>query len=132
MTLDHFDIKSSSTDTVLRLLGRNGDYFTVAIQGTAVSAARVVWGYTDCDLLVQLFQSMARDWRGWTDARKWDSIAGEFALSCTCDRAGHVRLGVTLHVADAAERWRVEYTLTVEAGQLQALAAGIAAFFKYE
>lgn len=76
-----------------------------------------------------LFAHMAAQWKGWQGDMVWASAGGEMSLSCRCDRAGHVFLGVVLRSGPTDNDWSVQTTVEVEAGQLDELASAAAAFF---
>jgi hypothetical protein len=76
-----------------------------------------------------LFAQMAAHWKGWQGDFTWESPAGELALHCARDRAGHVAIRVTLRSGPGEDDWLVRATILTEAGQLETLARRAAAFF---
>jgi hypothetical protein len=124
-------IKSVNSDYSLTFSLVENDYFTVDVQGADRSAQTRVWGYTDCQFLVGLFESIAKDWRGWDGVRDWSSIEGEFQLFASSDRLGHVTLRTVLTNTNCgpSEPWTLEASLVMEAGQLEAVSRDIADFF---
>jgi hypothetical protein len=123
------EIRSCHGRRSLRFHSRCGDYFHASIEGDGPSASVRVWGYTDCHLLVDLFDSIARDWRGWQGLRSWSSIEGEFRIDASTDKAGHVTLSVVLAPCDGLDDWRLSVPIFTEAGQLEKIAREVACFF---
>ena len=123
------EIRSSSGGRSLRFHSRSGDYFVASIEGDGPQASVIVWGYTDCSLLVDLFTSIARDWQGWQGERTWASIEGEFRITATTTRLGRVTLMVQLAHTDGEDDWRLTIPVFTEAGQLEGIARRAAAFF---
>ena len=127
---DHsVEIRSSRGTRSLRFHSRNGDYFIASIDGDGPQAAVRVWGYTDCELLVDLFESIARDWRGWQGERTWSSIEGEFHIAVSTTSTGRVTIAVQLAHNDGEDGWRLTIPVFAEAGQLESIARHVAAFF---
>ena len=58
-------IKSTDTGAKLIFTGKDSDYFTVCYESSRLSLSKRVWGFTDCELLVQLFEFIADNWKGW-------------------------------------------------------------------
>jgi hypothetical protein len=131
--MDHsFSIKSARSDSELVFAGFDGDYFNVELRGTEVSASLRVWGYTDCQLLVELLNHLARQLRGWTSAAEWRSIESDLAIEFRCDSLGHVLVGIELTHCRGVEDWQVRTQIETELGQLPKLAADASAFFQCE
>jgi Family of unknown function (DUF6228) len=67
-----------------------------------------------------LFESLAKDWRGWEGRRGWGSIEGEFKLYAAHDGLGTVELMVTLAQRDpaAGTTWNASASLLLDAGGL--------------
>jgi hypothetical protein len=96
-------------------------YVHVLLHGPVEAGARV---YDDhFETLADYFRELAADWR---QARQWESLEGHLSLQATADRAGHIELRVKLRDDGAGDDWRVEAVLVLEAGQLQAIADGVA------
>ena len=123
------EIRSSSGRRSLRFHSRSGDYFVASIEGDGPQAFVRVWGYTDCSLLVDLFASIAHDWRGWQGERTWASIEGEFRITATTTSTGRVTLMVALTHTDGEDDWRLTVPVFAEAGQLEGIARQVASFF---
>ena len=93
----------------------------VSLVGTAMTA-RVEAYEHNYHHLVSFFDDLAKNWRGWTGEKTWESVEHHIALRATADRQGHVYLRAALRDVDDPSDWRAEATLLVEAGQLDALA----------
>jgi uncharacterized protein DUF6228 len=125
-----FSIKSSCSDREFRFLSIEGEYFTVEFTSKAVAAKRRVWAYTDGNLLVKMFESMASAINGWQGQVEWSSIEGERTLTCLCDKLGHVHVDVDLKDdANGGERWSVSSRIQSELGQLPRIASDARRFF---
>jgi Family of unknown function (DUF6228) len=103
----YVEIRSSRGKRSLRFHSRSGDYFIASIDGDNAQASVRVWGYTDCNLLVDLFESIALDWRGWEGERTWSSIEGEFSIAATTNSRGAVTLRVILSHNDGEDDWNL-------------------------
>jgi hypothetical protein len=65
-------IKSTDSAATLVLSDKLGDYFTASYQSPDLCASATIWGdYTECKALVNLFESIAKDWQGWEGERAW-------------------------------------------------------------
>lgn len=113
------------------LNNRDGDYFDAQLTGDAVSAKKGIWGYTDTNDLVRLFESMAQDWRGWNGERHWASIEGDFDITATSDNLGHIRLDVVILNNNPEDDWQVNAPIYLDAGGLDRLATEIHRFFNH-
>jgi hypothetical protein len=69
-------------------------------------------GFAD---LIDFFDGMARDWRGWRGVRTFSSLEGDLDLAATHD--GHVRLRVVLRQSTVQDGWTAEARLRVEPGE---------------
>lgn len=99
------------------------DYFLVEAGDSQASARLRVYVYEPANL-ASFFAGMAREWRGWSGEKTWESIEGELGLRAVADGKGHVTLSVRLQ----AQPWRFEGRALLEAGRLERLAAEIAEF----
>ena len=125
------EIKSAESDTNLRFSDIQGDYFLASLAGHNFSATVRVWAYTDPHGLDNLFQTMATSWRGWDGEKKWSSIEGEFAISCTHDKLGHIMFDIEMKQDfGTPETWHLKVHIVVEAGQLEAIAKEAKKFFR--
>ena len=129
MLNDEVRIKSADTAATLAFSAKDGDYFIASYESPALRASIRVYGYTDCEALVELFESMSRDWKGWEGERNWVSLEGEFGFSCTSDGKGHVALKLGFAQMYDPEPWRAQSTLNLEAGLLDSVATSVRKFF---
>ena len=73
------------------------------------------------------FRSMALDWTGWANEKRWEDLESRVSLSATSDSTGHIRITVTLTGDDYDTHLRAN--LMFEAGQLEGMADDVANFF---
>jgi Family of unknown function (DUF6228) len=78
--------------------------------------------------VADFFADLARDWRGWSNARLWEPFERGLRLSATHDGLGHVALRVTLQQDVFPDGWCIEATVKLDAGSLDALARKAASF----
>lgn len=121
-----FEVISRDDRATLRLLEHDRDYFVAELRGLNLSARARVGTYMSTGL-AELFAEMAASWRGWTGKKSWASLEGELHLSAEADRTGHITVTAELREG-MPPVWTVVLLLTVEAGQLDALARAARAF----
>jgi len=80
--------------------------------------------------LADVFDEMAREWRGWSGCKHWESLEGELKLSFTADGKGHVTVAIQLSQSLYPDSWRVQATSLIEAGQLDELANSMRQFLE--
>jgi hypothetical protein len=104
--------------------------FTVEVRlsGGSVEAADSVYDHLP-HRWTELFEGLARDWRGWDCQRTLASLEGQLEVSCSADRLGHVSLRVELSGDSLGSDWRAADTIYLEAGQLEELARQARAYF---
>ncbi|MGH7553405.1 MAG: DUF6228 family protein [Longimicrobiales bacterium] len=108
-----------------------GEYIQVDLRSASHSAIKRVCCYTDPTGVARLFEAAASEWRGWSGAKRWESIEGELTLELTSDRAGHITLDVSIvNDLGGPDTWRVKSQLSLEAGQLDGLAKEAARLFR--
>lgn len=122
-------IKSANTSATLTFSERDGNYFSVTYESLSVKLRKRVWGYTDCGLLVNLFEFIAKEWKGWGNVQEWASIEDEFGISAICDNLGHVMLTITIKEFDGPEVWSSQVRLGLDAGQTENIAKKVEQFF---
>lgn len=101
--------------------------------GTLSASRQVVHSYsTGFADLVDFFESLSRNWRGWDGERRWDSLEGGLAISATYEY-GHVHLQVTLRTAGPGwgnHGWVASAWVTLDPGeQLTQIAAELGGLF---
>jgi len=102
------------------------EYFRVSAVGPGFSGALRVYGYMGSGL-PDLFEDLARNWRGFDGEKSWSSLEGEFSLRASADKLGHTCLGFTLHERHCD--WTLEGALVLEAGQLDRIAREVRRFW---
>jgi hypothetical protein len=107
-----------------------GDYFTVELRSSEVSATRRVWGYTDCQFLVNLLDHLSHQSHGWDPPVEWSSIESDFGLRFRSDPHGHVFVEVEMRRCDGEEDWQLKAEIRTELGQLSKVAASASSFFQ--
>lgn len=122
-------IKSTRGARALKFSNRNGDYFDAELSGDSIFAKKGIWGYTDTDLLISLFESIAGDWKGWEGERHWAAIEGDLDITATSDKLGHIRIDVVLLNNNIEDDWKVEAPIYLDAGCLDSLCTQIRRFF---
>ena len=133
MSADEAHLARSEDDAVLRLFApeRHGDgsveYFQCEVGDGSASARLRVYAY-DAGLLVSLFESMTREWKGWPGEKVWHSPESEFEIRASADGQGHVTLKVILTLRTPSPAWRFECNVPLEAGQLDGVAAQVRSF----
>ena len=70
---------------------------------------------TGFDDLLEFFDRLAEDWRGWTGERTFTSLEGDLALTATHD--GHVQLRVTLRQSAIPDGWTAEAHIRLDPGE---------------
>ena len=112
-------IKSADTAAQLVLSDIEGDYFTATYKSHDIFVSRRVWGYTDCNLLVDLFSYMAKELKGWDGEINWASIEQELPITCTSDQKGHIAVKLKLSKYEDAEPWEAQVVLNLESGVME-------------
>ena len=114
-------LKSAHGGAEVRLQRPDATTIDVEINAAGLRARTGVYEL-DASSLAQFFKDMARDWRGWPDAREWKSLESDFSLSCTTDGLGHVSVRLQLYSDCSRTGWAAGVDLVLEAGQLDNLA----------
>ena len=122
-------MKSTQGRRSLKFSNREGDYFTVELAGDGISATKRIWGYTDTGFLVDLFESIARDWKGWDGERHWSAIESDLEIDATSDRLGHIKLQIKIRSNDPENDWRAIAPIFLDSGTLDNIAGDIKRFF---
>lgn len=100
----------------------------VEVAAPGVSAFTVVEMEMSEHEFADHFSKMAAAWRGWTEPLRWTTLGGTFALACTHDGLGHVRMVVELHGQGMQGDWHVSVPIVLEAGGLDSIAAEVRNF----
>lgn len=73
--------------------------------------------------LVEYFDGLAADWRGWGGERRWTSLEDDLELVATHDGVGTITLKARLATeAFAVHRWMASAELVLDAGALDRIA----------
>ena len=130
-------IQSSESGSRLRFSNRrvedNGPDFAmsadVALDISGMHAQKTVYFWRN-ESIIQLFEQMAENWRGWKGEKTAGSIEEDLTLRCTSDSLGHGFLRVVL--VDYDDNWKAEGTLRVEGGQYETIAKQLKRFLSRE
>lgn len=98
--------------------------WSARLETPSVAATHAFWSGAEPSKLVNFFDDLASNWRGWDGRRAWTDVEHDLSLVATHDQLGHVVLWVTLgkFVAPEAETWLVRAPLELEAGDLERVA----------
>jgi hypothetical protein len=77
----------------------------------------------------EFFAELAQHWRGWKGAKERESLEHHLRIVATADSLGHISLRVHLRDMLSDANWRAEDVITVEAGQLESIAARAKRYF---
>jgi hypothetical protein len=102
--------------------------FRLALDAPGLAATARVYGPFAPDP-AEFFRSLAEGWPSWPGERTCLSEGGEFSLSSVTDGKGHVLLTVRLVRSPLPGRWDLAIPFTLEAAQLDELAAEAAGSF---
>jgi hypothetical protein len=80
--------------------------------------------------LPRLFEFISENWRGWEGERQWSSLEGEFSLTASSDKLGHIRLVFCLAPNVLEFGWKLKGEIELEAGGLEKLANDMTSFWK--
>ena len=84
------------------------------------------WGYTDAELLVDMFEYIDQSWSGWEGELIWKSIEQDLQFQATSDALGHVKLVISIC---EHEHWSFNASVNIECGQLHEISNQIKLFF---
>ena len=104
------------------------EYFRVSLKDKDIAASSARVYIYEPHSLASHFAELAANWEGWEGVKQWHSVEGDFALSCTSDRLGHIAVGVTLKSGAYEDDWCVKAVIHVEAGSLEEIAAKVKQF----
>jgi hypothetical protein len=125
-------IKSRDSDRELLFNNLKGDQFQVELKGSQITAVVTVYAYTGAHGLKKLLQELGKFDRPWIGAKQWRSLEGEFSISATCDKLGHVFFEVEIRTLPGhPEESYVKAGLTTDFGNLALLAKDAEAFFSH-
>lgn len=129
-------IKSSSGVNELQLSEQEGllraegaEYYRVILKAKDIIVSAKVYAFEPYNNLSQFFNDLAAHWRGWNGEKQWSSLEGEFTLKCESDSCGHVFMEVVLKSGLYEDDWSVQTGISIDAGQLEEIAANVKQFF---
>ncbi len=112
------------------LLNRKGrEYYRVTVNSKNLAATAKVYAYQPGSQLIHFFDDLAANWKGWKGEKQWQSLEGEFTLSCESDSLGHILMEVSLISGFYEDDWNIKVPIVLEAGQLEKIALDIKHFF---
>ena len=103
--------------------------YQVSLAANGMRAALSAWHCNWAPSPAQYFGKLADQWRGWDGVETWNDPEGEWSMSATADALGHVRLDVEIAPEPGLWPWRAMLSVALDAGQLEELRRGSAAFF---
>ena len=128
-------IRSAQDGTVLRfsdpVASRDEEglaCFTVSLSGPLIQASARIDSFESGNLPAY-FENIAACWKGWKGEKRWENVENELELVATSDSLGHVFLSFTLRSGHSDFAWTVSGRLLLEAGQLDAIAQEMSAFY---
>ena len=122
-------IKSTTGRRVLRFFERDGDDFRVSVEGDGPQVTKSICAYTDPAGLADLFDGCAKDWKGWSDERFWESIEGDLRVDVLSSSTGQIEIKVCIRDTGGTENWLVRVPIFTEAGALDGIAHQCRSFF---
>ena len=132
LTIESAEVGNEGERASLTLGPYNGDSFGAEVRRDRLRAradivSKIFRGHSS-EGLVEFFEALAANWKGWTGKREWISIERDLVLSAT-GHAGRIGLEVQLNHG-APPYWELRSTLGLEADQLDGLAAEAREFEK--
>ncbi len=121
-------IKSASDGTRLTFSDLEGESFTALMENPLFSGRIVASTYHSGPPSL-LFDEIAAEWRGWKKEKEWAALEDELRLTATSDHTGHITLRVVMRDSGHANGWRLDASLVLESGQLEALAQEVSKVF---
>jgi hypothetical protein len=125
-----FSIHSVISDRELVFSDKTGEFFQVEIRGSGLNSNITIWHDYGFSSLGGYFADLAWINKPWDDARKWESLEGDFSISAICSKTGSVTFTIGIfHLAGNEEESRITVGLVSELGQLEIIARDAAKFF---
>ena len=122
-------IKSTAGRRVLRFYDRDGDDFHVSVEGDGPQVTKEICAFTDPAGIANLFAACARDWKGWSDERFWESLEGDLRIDVSSSMTGQIKIEVCIRDTGGTENWLVRVPVFTEAGALDGIARQCRTFF---
>jgi uncharacterized protein DUF6228 len=124
-------IKSVKDATRLTLSKAVGDRFETKLESIDFSG-RVIASTYVVGSPSELFDEMARDWKGWQGTKEWVPLENEMSLTASSDQTRHISLRVAMRAPCDPADWGLTATLELEAGGLAELARTVRKFFQVQ
>jgi Family of unknown function (DUF6228) len=80
----------------------------------------------------EFFAGMARDWKGWSGEREYESLEHALKISAKHDGASSVWLTIQLRSGVSEDLWRASIEMSIELGQLPSVAKSAQEFTAVE
>jgi hypothetical protein len=105
---------------------REKDYLSIAITSDGDQFGIQTYLHTDAPRLAEFFRDLAENRQGWSGAKSWGSIEGDFRLDATHDGLGHIRLTISL-IKDQGEGSESRFvgSLLLDLGTLERVASEV-------
>ena len=115
-------IYSNTSDRVLTLSNRRGEFFTAKLGGNP-EAAIDVSTYADEYGLLEFFRELADFSAPWQEKMAWSSLEEEFKISATSSSLGRVTFAIEFRgLPGGDEEWSLSAGVSTEFGQLAGFA----------
>jgi len=125
--MSEFTVRSVDDGASLTLRSLGPERYVAELQAKGLSASIQVDPLDRVDGLERFFAEVAENWRGWKGELTWHAVEGEYSITATCDKAGHVTMAPRFYYG-GPHTWLAEVRLTLEAGQLAVIASAAGAF----
>ena len=102
--------------------------YYVHIIGNGINASTQVDNAPYGESPLKIFKIASENWNGWVGKKKWSSLEGEYSLTATHDKTGHILLAIEIENIEFS--WVSQAFITIEAGKLDALYSSAESFFK--
>lgn len=117
-------------DSMLEIGPYENEYIWVKFAGDGVAITSKPYLYTDQQDLLLFFESLSKDWKGWSGERSWISVEGDFEFTAIHDGVGAVKLGFSLNSPPTGEKeWRFSGSVKVELGSIEQLVKDLKTVF---
>ncbi len=114
--------QSNTSERVITLSNRRGEWFTAKLSGN-VQVATEVSTYTDEFGLLEYFQKLGGYRKPWKGEIVWSSLEGDFKIAAITTSLGQVTFIIKLYgMAGSDEEWTLTAGISTELGQLPMLA----------
>ena len=105
------------------------DSYSISLSSPNMKGAVRVYNHPYGTSPHEFFNSIARDWKGWSGEKSWGSLDGEFDLTAESDRTGHISIRARIFEGHNPPSAQLETRLILEAGQCENVAKEATKFF---